>query len=133
MSAFYNEEMKRIWMKANNLRLTKTPAPNICWRKIAGMNRKDCPYKGFPYCRYGCEVHIKFPFKDHTEVFRHKATGEYWVIFHPYSVDGAEEEGAKVLQNGFGLKVEIHDRDKSWYYPGKSYLVIIRKAEEAKS
>lgn len=121
-------EMERRWLEKNGLVLT---GAHICYRAIGGLDKKNCEHRGKQgpyrlYCVYGCTAVPCGELIDHPQLFRKKDTRQYWLTAHPYDITKGGIQQKEQLETKFGLQVEIHGRDKSWYCPGGTYFVVIR-------
>jgi hypothetical protein len=116
------------WMRENGLSFSDSVfGRRPCYRRLAGLKRKGCPYRDpcDPYA--GCRaVPYGWGLADHLGCFLQKETGRRWLTVHPYGIGEEGERQKAVLENEFGLHVEIWDEGKSWYYPGRTYFVVIR-------
>jgi hypothetical protein len=123
-----DHEMERQWIEKNGLVLTSA---HICFRAIGGLDNKNCEYRKNLgpyrlYCIYGCKAVPCGELLDHPQLFRRKDTREYWLTAHPYDISNYAVSQKNKLETEFGLQVEIHGKDKSWYCPGGTHLVVIR-------
>ncbi len=65
------------------------------------------------------------PYQDHARLFKNTQTGLICLVFHPYRDPdqiGPELEG---WAEKHGLVADIYGREYSWYYPGRTALVVI--------
>lgn len=72
---------------------------------------------------------VRFPFIDHLQFFKRKGIAGFWVVSHPYEIKGEHLETMKKIDEEFGLVTEVFDKEKSWYNPGGTYLVVIKPRE----
>lgn len=117
-----NEELHRIFLETNGL---------TEWAFVqAGFD--DIPYilkRGrFPGGQrtYG-EKSLAPPRIDHARYYR--GHGPALLVYHPYVEPDALCPEVETWAQGRGLRGRVYGADKSWYYPGKTCLVVIAPEE----
>jgi len=84
------------------------------------------------HCRFD---HYKFgnitppPGNDHAELYRDK-DGNRVYIYQPYKNGSWNEKAVMEWAEKRGLLAEILPPEKSWHYPGETYLIVLRIVDE---
>ena len=91
---------------------------------IAFLNHREYPRGMDPECCYSRR--LESCITDHNELWQHKETQDLVHVAHPYcdGTDSGFKEGVKFLETR-GLNSIISEA--SWYYPGKSSLVVVAR------
>lgn len=61
---------------------------------------------------------------DHAAVFKSR-TGKCWLTYQPYSVADALRPLVLAWARTHGLRAAVYDKDRSWYNPGGTCLVVV--------
>ncbi len=101
------------------IRGTYKPAP--CARRLLGLRHRGQRFYGDHECD-GCPI----PRLDHGEAWGIGSDVKA-IVFHPYDSPGEELFS---WCEGRGLWGDVYDRHYSWYWPGHTYLVVIRTKED---
>lgn len=101
------------WARRNDIIACTYSAGNIPKMLRTGKHNADFP-------------RIQPPYVDHGETFK-DSNGNILFVFHPYKpIENICDEVSKWVID-HGLTVMYYDEDKSWYYPGRTSLVVISR------
>ena len=79
--------------------------------------------KLFPAIESLLKIRLHLYIWDHMVLFKNKNTGEMWFTSQPYS---DYKYLMKFKDDHAEIDVQIYDAAHSWYYPGVTYLVVIK-------
>lgn len=107
------ERLHRQWVAANHARVSKA---RPCVHSVLGKRHPPYCWQDFGACLP--------PGWDHVQMFN--TPGGRVLTHHPYRQPEADEVAA--FDQRWGTTTTVHSRAESWYYPGHSYLVVVRRA-----
>lgn len=108
----YNHEAQKAWAKAYGLRKSGRKFPFPVWTRT----KHGVP--GLP----GYADFLDMPCRDHEEIYINKNGRKTALVSHPYDID---EDALKAFALAQNMRLEIHPKERSWYYAGHTWLVVL--------
>jgi len=115
-------KMKNDWILRRGVHESRG---HVCLERLFGRHCKQWGYRDILHCP-GCASAVGHPVWDHMKIWVKKDRG-LLITLHPYATRAQVVRAFKALGDKYPVKLTIHRRKESWWYPGVTLFVEVER------